>query len=219
MLLRSSVRPGDRAMFDPVLRPLKDRALEPVTLRLARVDPNAITAAAAILGLGSAALAWTDRMGPALGLWLANRTLDGLDGAVARRHGTGSDLGGFLDLVSDFVVYAAIPVALALRPGADPALPAAALVLLATFYVNAAAWMVSSAILEGRGLGAREGGEPTTVVIPEGLVSGTETVVLYALFFLVPSRQVLLFQAMAVLTAVTVVQRVTWARREFRSPR
>jgi len=147
-----------------------------------------------------------------------NRMLDALDGAVARLGGRVSDLGGFLDLLADFTVYAAIPVALALRPDAPAGLRSDALLLLAVFYVNTAAWMVPAALLEKRGRGAATRGEPTSVTIPEGLVSGGETVLFYSLFFLFPAWQSGLFRAMAVLTAITVVQRLVWAVREFSPP-
>jgi len=138
-----------------------------------------------------------------------------LDGAVARLHEKTTDLGGYLDLVGDFVVYGAIPASLALRPGAPAGLPGAAIILLVAFYVNAAAWMVPSAILEKRGRGAGARGEPTSVIIPEALISGGETVVFFGLFFLFPTYQTLLFLVMAGLTGITAVQRVIWGIREF----
>ncbi len=148
-------------------------------------------------------------------LWVLNRILDGLDGAVARLRGTPSDLGGFFDLVADFLVYAAIPVAFALRPGAPLELVRAAVILLAAFYVNGASWMVPAAILEKRGAGTGPRGEHTSISVPEGLISGGETVVFYSLFFLMPTRLVTLFQLLAGLTTITIIQRVVWGVREF----
>lgn len=202
-------------MFDPILRRAKDRALAPIARAFRRVEPGAITALALALGLGAAWAAWIGAFGPGLVLWLANRVLDGLDGAVARLRGDSTDLGGFLDLMADFVVYGAVPVAMALRPGADPALAPATVLLLMAFYVNAASWMVPAALLEKRGRGARDRGEPTSLILPEGLVAGGETVVFYALFFLFPDRQVALFQLMAGLTGFTVLQRILWGIRTF----
>jgi phosphatidylglycerophosphate synthase len=202
-------------VFDPLLRPLKDRMLAPPARLLRGVEPAVITAVGFALGLGAAWAAWAGAFGMGLALWLANRTLDGLDGAVARLRGGGSDLGGFLDLVADFAVYAAIPLAMALRPGADPELSRAALVLVAVFYVNGASWMVPAALLEKRGRGARTRDESTSVTMPEGLVAGGETVVFYTLFFLLPHWQVGLFHLMAALTAVTILQRIVWGVRVF----
>ncbi|MEX2468048.1 MAG: CDP-alcohol phosphatidyltransferase family protein [Gemmatimonadota bacterium] len=203
-------------MFDPALRRLKDRLLDPLARGLPGVPPLALTGAALVLGLASAYAAWHGRFGLALTLWLGNRVFDGLDGAVARMHGKASDLGGFLDLVADFVVYGTIPAALALRPGAHPALAGAAVVLLVAFYVNTVSWTVASALLEKRARGAAPNPSPTSVTIPEGLVSGGETILFYTLFFLLPEHQLSLFYAMAGLTAITVAQRVAWATSVFR---
>ena len=101
-------------MFDPLLRPVKDRLLAPIAGLTRGVDPALITLSGLALGLGAAVAAWVGAFGWGLGLWVANRILDGLDGAVARLRGEPSDLGGFLDLLSDFLVYAAVPVALSL---------------------------------------------------------------------------------------------------------
>lgn len=179
------------------------------------VSPSFLTAVGLVVGLGAALAGWHGRFALGFALWSVNRILDGLDGAVARVHDKSSDLGGYLDLLADFVVYAAVPVALALRPGASPELLPAGLILVAAFYVNTASWMVPAALLEKRRPGVSARGEPTSVTIPEGLISGGETVVFYALFFLLPTRQVTLFGVMAALTAVTVLQRLVWGVRVF----
>lgn len=203
-------------MLDPVLRRWKDRLLDPFARALPGVSPTLLTAIGLAVGLASAYAAWHGLFMPALALWLANRTVDGLDGAVARMHGKASDLGGYLDLVTDFVVYASIPAALALRPGAEPGLAAAAVLLLAAFYVNTVSWTVAAALLEKRVRVPDGPRRRTSVPIPEGLISGGETILLYSLFFLLPQHQMLLFHVMAALTALTVVQRVIWASRTFR---
>ncbi len=204
-------------MFDPVLRPIKDQLLGPLARALPGVHPGGITALALLAGLGAAGAAWRGAFAVGLVLWLGNRLLDGLDGTAARINGKSSDPGGHLDLVADFIAYGAIPAAFALRPGAPPELIRAAVLLLAVFYVNAAAWMVPSALLEKRGYGVGARGEPTSVTIPEGLVSGSETVLFFSLFFLLPSHRVALFLLMAALTAITALQRVIWGFREFGS--
>ena len=49
----------------------------------------------------------------ALGLWLVNRLLDGLDGTLARRSGRQSERGAYADILADVIVYAAIPLGIA----------------------------------------------------------------------------------------------------------
>lgn len=200
-------------MLDPLLRPLKDRLFDPLARRAGRgLSPNAVTMLGCALGVAAGGAALVERYGIGLGLWLLNRALDALDGSLARVQGRRSDLGAYLDLVLDFLVYALIPLGLVLGRPTNDALTAA-VVLLASFYVNAASWMVLSSILEKRGQGAAASGAQTGIAIPEGLIGGTETIVFYMLFFLFPDRLVPLFLAMAALVLVTVGQRMAWAMR------
>jgi phosphatidylglycerophosphate synthase len=200
-------------VLDTLLRPVKERLLSPIARAAGRrVPPLVVTLAGFACGLAAAVLAARGRHGAALALWIANRALDGLDGTLARAQGTQSDLGGYVDIVLDFIVYAAIPIGLVVGAPGMP-LAVAALAMLASFYVNAASWMYLSAILERRGAGARQRGELTSVTMPEGLIGGTETVVAYTLFLLLPRHLVTLFWLMTVLVVVTVAQRLTWAAR------
>jgi phosphatidylglycerophosphate synthase len=200
-------------MLDAPLRPLKERLLAPLAAAVGRrVSPMAVTAAGFVAGMGAAALAARGAFGAALALWLLNRALDGFDGTLARTQGTQSDLGGYVDVVLDFAVYAAVPVGLALGTGGGPAL-VAALALLASFYVNAASWMYLAAVLERRGAGARARGELTTVTMPPGLVGGTETILFYVAFFAFPRHLAPLFALMTGFVLLTVVQRLVWAAR------
>ncbi len=200
-------------MFDDYLRALKDRVLAPLARFLGdHVHPNAITVAGFLVGMASAGAAAAGAFRPGLALWVVNRFLDGLDGSVARLSGRASDFGAYLDIVVDFIVYAAIPIGLIIAtPGRGPAV--AATVLVASFYVNAASWMYLAALLERRALGASATGELTGVTMPPGLIGGTETAIIYALFFVWPNHIVTLFYGMAALVVVTVGQRLVWAVR------
>lgn len=198
-------------MFDDILRRLKDRLLAPVARLLgAHVAPNTVSAIAFVVGLSAAAAAARSLIGWSVGLWLANRVLDGFDGTQARVHARQSDFGGYLDIMLDFTVYAAIPLALIV---ADPALAFAGAVLQATFFVNAASWMYLSAVLERRQAGAATTGELTTVTMPPGVVAGTETIILFTLILAWPAARGTLFWTMAALVGVNVVQRLWWACR------
>ena len=192
------------------------------------MSPNAVTLLSLLLGIVSALLLWYGAVGWAFLLWILNRLTDGIDGAVARLTGRTSDLGGYLDIVADFVVYSALPIAFVMRSGPGgigglsgtalqqaifdpPFLVPAALVLLAVFYVNAASWMYLSAILEKRG--RQREGELTSVTMPEGVIGGAETFGFFTLFFLLPMYLAHLFWIMAILTLFTALQRIVWALR------
>ena len=200
-------------MFDDLLRALKDRLLAPVARALGPSCPPALVSLAALAaGVTAAWLAAERSYAWALAAWLTNRVLDGLDGAVARAQGRASDLGGYLDLLCDFAVYALLPIGLVVGAPTTDGWRALA-ILLAAFYLNAASWMYLAAVLERRGQGAAASGQLTSVAMPPGLVAGTETIAFYTLLLLLPSRVVVIFLAMAALVLAGVVQRAVWAVR------
>lgn len=202
------------SMLDPVARVVKDRLLAPVARAVGmRVHPNALSLLGFAVGLGCAYLAARAAYLPALALWLCNRVLDGLDGLVARNQRRASDFGGYVDILLDFAVYALIPIALAYSVPARPAVWLALAALLGAFYVNAASWMYLSALLEKRAAGAAARGGQTSVVMPGGLIEGTETILFFALFLLFPHALAPLFLTLTLLLAATVLQRVLWAAR------
>jgi len=199
-------------VFDRYLRNLKDVWLAPIARTLGpRIAPTTITWVGFVIGLASAAAILTGAMGPALALWIANRILDGLDGTQARIHGHSSEFGAYLDIVLDFIVYAAIPLAIVARAETQ-AVAFAGMVLVASFYVNAASWMFLAAVLEQRNTGAAARGESTTVTMPPGLIGGAETIAFYTAFLLWPAQQRVLFLAMAALVALNIIGRLIWAR-------
>jgi len=199
-------------MLDGVLRGPKDRLMEPLASSIgARVHPTTISLAALAAGLGCAASLAYGAFWSGLLFWLLNRLLDGLDGVVARQQDLQSDLGGYLDIIFDLVVYALIPIALAIAAPEQPGLWLALAFLLASFYVNVGSWMFLSAILEKRGRGTAGSLERTTVTFPTGLVEGTETMILFTLFIIFPEQLAHLFWIAALLVALTSVQRLVWA--------
>jgi len=200
-------------VFDDVFRALKDRLLAPLARGLGPgVSPLAVTLLSFLAGLLAAGLLARRSYEAALAAWLASRFLDGLDGTLARVHGRSSELGGYLDLLLDFAVYALVPVALVLG-APSPANWRALSFLLSAFYVNAASWMYLAAVLERRGRGAAARNELTTVTMPAGIVAGTETIVFYTAFMLWPGHAATLFTLMGILVLGGVGVRVVWAWR------
>lgn len=200
-------------MVDKLLRGPKEQLLSPIALSLPRsIQPVTITLVAFGVGLCAALAIWQQAYWSGLVLWLGNRVLDGLDGTLARVHARQSDWGGYLDMLLDTVIYAAIPIALVLaQPSAAAWLSLA--VLLGSFYVNGASWMYLAALLEKRSQGAHARGELTTITMPGGIIEGGETVLFYTLFLLVPGALMPLFWTMALLVFATVGQRLFWAWR------
>ena len=175
-------------MLDHYLRGAKDAFLNPLTRLFGSVHPTIITLASLVVGLAGAYFLTQQQYAWGLIGWGLNRVLDGLDGTVARMVREQRGLGGYLDILVDFVIYA-----------------------LVSFYINSASWMYLSAILEKRARGAANQGELTSVTMPRGLIGGAETVIFYSLFILLPQHLVTLFGLMGGLVLLTVGQRLVWA--------
>lgn len=185
-------------MFDNTLRPLKDRLASPLADAVGkRLAPDTVSWLAFGAGLACAASLALGSRWLALALWLFSRLLDGLDGLIARRSGRSSDAGGYLDIMLDFSVYAALPLAMT---WAEPAMAWPAALLLGVFYINSASWMYLSALLEKRGAGAAAKGETTSVSMPKGVIEGSETILFYTLLIVIPAWRTALMFLFAFLT-------------------
>ena len=205
-------------MFDARMRNLKRYLTGGAATRIGRyLGPAPITLGALVLGLASAVSVAAGLRGTALIFWVLNRFVDGLDGEVARTRGESSDFGGYIDMMSDVVVYASIPLALA-HAHADAAVVGALLAMMAAFYVNITSWSYLSALLEKR-LSPGDGvprKDVTSIEMPWGLIEGAETIVIYGILIVFPSilRETALVAAAAGL--ISTVQRVVWAYRMLR---
>ena len=140
---------------------------------------------------------------------LLGRVMDGLDGAVARATQK-TDFGGFLDIVSDFVFYGAIPLAFVLRDPAENGVAGA--FLLFTFYVNGASFLAYATMAAKRGLETTERGEKS-LYFTAGLMEGTETILFFVLICLFPVLFPFLSLLFGLLCLVTAGARVWLAWR------
>ena len=167
---------------------------------------------ARLVGLASGVAAWRRAYGVALVCWAANRLVDGLDGTLARVHGRQTDCARYLDVLLVFVVYTAVPTGLALSRPTTVTLGACA-ALVGAFFVEGAAWMCLSAVLEARAARAAAWAGRTTVAMPPGLIAGTETVMCSTGFLALPQHVPELFGLTTARVDGTVEQRVRWAWR------
>jgi phosphatidylglycerophosphate synthase len=102
-------------VLDARLRPLIDPPLDRTARWLVRlgVTADGMTLTGFAVGMAAAGSIVLGQMWGALALICLNRSTDGLDGAIARAIRP-TDRGGFLGIASDFVFYAAVPLAFAL---------------------------------------------------------------------------------------------------------
>lgn len=198
-------------MFDNYLRGIKDRLGQPLAQRMSNVNPNNLTLVGLVVGIGSAVFAGYGLLFWAFAFWLINRSLDGLDGLIARLHYKQDDFGGYLDILSDIVIYAALPIGVVLGAPSQ-ARYLALIAMLAAFYVNTASWMYLAAIQEKRAASDPE--TKTTIAMPSGLIGGFETIVFFCLFILFPAQVTIFFLIFTFLVIITIFQRLIWAKRQ-----
>lgn len=199
-------------MLDARLRPLIDPALNRVgaVLAGAGVSANALTFTGLAIGLSGAAAVAFGHLGWGLALILANRLIDGLDGAVARARGP-SDLGGYFDIVADFAFYVSVPVGFGVLAAANT-LPA--LVLVASFVLTGVSFLAFAVIAAKRGEETLAHGRKS-FFYSTGLAEGAETIAVFTAMCLWPAGFAVLAYGYAGLCALTVVQRSAMAARAF----
>ncbi len=193
-------------MIDHRIRLGTDRALGPWAGRCP-IPPSVLTAAGLACGLSAAVFAAAGSQWMALLCFVANRAFDGFDGLVARRRGRAGDIGGYLDMVADMVVYVSIPIGVAVADGRTGVWIATSFALGA-FAVNTVSWSYLSALLERRGRGATSTGEVTSITMPPGLVEGAETAVWFAVLLAVPELAAWWLGSLALAVSLGVARRV-----------
>lgn len=198
-------------MFDIRLRKVKDTVFDPLVAVVPQaITPGHLTGLGFLVGLLACVAAAGPRVAHlAFPLWLANRLLDCLDGATARRRGMTSDVGSFLDLSSDFVIYSAIPIAIGIGQTAVDGHETTHIyrwlgisLVEATFHVNNFMLFYCAAVAP-----QLQQDEVTSVKMRPALIEGFESGVLFSVMFLWPQYIGTLCWLMAVLVLVGVVQR------------
>ena len=149
--------------------------MRPIAASLVRlgVSADAITLIGFGIGLLAAPLIATGMFEAALAAILANRLLDGLDGAVARMT-CPTDRGAFIDIAFDFFFYATVPLGFVLLDPVRNGIAATALTV--AFVGTGSSFLAFAAIAAKRGL--------TAVAYPDkglyflsGLAEGAETII------------------------------------------
>lgn len=200
-------------MIDAYIRPVIDPVLNAQGRVLARlgVRADAVTMAGLGLGLLAAATIGLGAPGWALLPLLLSRLADGLDGAVARASRT-SDFGGYLDIVSDFLFYGAIPMGFVwLDPAGNGA---AGAFLLCSFYFNGASFLGYAILAEKHAMKTDARGVKS-LYFTGGLLEGFETIAFFVILCLWPDWFAPLAWGFGALCFVTGASRILLARRVF----
>jgi phosphatidylglycerophosphate synthase len=201
-------------MIDAYIRPLIDPPLTKVgaLVAKAKISANTVTFIGFLFGLAAMfSIAFGQ---PTMGgfLFILNRISDGLDGGVARATKM-SDFGGYLDIMSDFIIYPGIPLAFCFY---DPtfALPA-------TFLVFAMAGAMTSflayAILCAKNNITSEVRGKKSFYYLGGICEGFETCLFLGLMCFFPSFFPLLAFVFGGLCLCTTAGRILQTRATFKT--
>lgn len=182
------------------------RLFKPLTTALGRtrISPNQLTVIGLALTMGVSVLVWTGNFVLAGAVFTLGSICDMLDGAVARLSTKVTPMGAFLDSVSDRIGEGIVLTAVALvyaRDGNLWVVGAAFLTMIGSFLVS-----YTRARAEALGLECKV-----------GLMTRPERLVLLGAGLFLERFGVLaiVMYILAVLTAVTVLQRILHVRRKF----
>ena len=165
-----------RRLIDPVLDQLAAAAQE------RRLTADQVTVAGFACGVAAVAAIALQRYELALLLLLANRLADGVDGALARRTGA-TDLGGYLDIVLDFIIYSGAVFGFAL---AQPEHALAAAFLIFSFMGTGSSFLAFAIFAAKRKLDGEAAAANKSFYYLGGITEGTETILLFVVVLLFP---------------------------------
>ncbi|CCN69669.1 CDP-alcohol phosphatidyltransferase family protein [Vibrio nigripulchritudo] len=111
-----------------------------------------------------------------------NRVADGVDGALARRHGI-TDSGGFLDISLDFLFYSLVPFGFVL---ADPENNAIAGAFLIFSFIGTGTSFLAFAVMAGKHQIDNPVYTNKSLYYMSGITEGTETIACFVFFCLFP---------------------------------
>ena len=172
-------------MLDATVRKLVDPALNPIATILVKIgfSANSITIIGFLIGIvGWIALAM-NLYYLALGMIIINRIFDGLDGLMAQIT-TKTEIGGYLDIVLDFLFYSGVPFFFAVgKP--EIGLPASFLIF--SFMGSGSSFLAYSAIAAKHN-SINEKYKNKAIYYLGGLTEGTETIIFLMFICLKPDK-------------------------------
>ena len=168
-----------------------------------QISANSITLFGFGIGLLAVPMLLIKLYSVALALILVNRFFDGLDGSVARKNGV-TNLGGYLDISSDFIIYSAVIFGFALADQEKNSLAAAFLIF--SFVGTGTSFLAFAVIAEKQGISS-EAHDQKAFYYLGGLVEGTETILFYIIICLFPEHFTTLAVIFGCICWLTVVGR------------
>lgn len=199
-------------MLDSHIRPLIDPPLNKVAYHLSKkgVTANMVTAIGFAIGLLSFIALAIQAYEVAIFFIILSRLMDGLDGPIARQT-QATDLGGYLDIVSDFVFYAGAVFFFAVG---QPHVSLAATFLIFSFFGSACSFLAYAIIAAKHEINHEKQGKKSFYYL-SGITEGTETIMTLILICLFPDHFVWIASIYGILCWLTAIGRTLQAMRDF----
>ena len=168
-----------------------------------QISPNQITLFSFILGIFCFIFLSLGFIYIALLFFIFNRIFDGVDGALARLKEP-TDLGGFYDIISDFLIYALLPFGFILFDNNNFLSMS---LLLTSFIGTCSTFLTTAWIFEKKKIKIEQLSKKS-FFYSEGLIEGTETIILFIFMFLFYEVANFIAWIFAILCFITSIIRI-----------
>ena len=192
-------------MFDRQIQKYTQKPLQYVAkLLLKFISPNSMTFIGFIFGVLMCVSIIIDQYLTAIIFLFLNRLSDGLDGVMARLQ-TPTPLGGYLDIVLDFLIYGGFVLSFGITEQNNTFL---SMVLLFCYIGTGSTFLAKAAILPSLTNQKLNEEIPKSFHYAVGLIEGTETILFMFLCLLFPSFFTYLASIFILLCLITTIFRI-----------
>lgn len=197
-------------MFDnevnKILKPLLEQSAK-IIIKF-KINANQITFLGLILGLICFYCIVLGNFFLALIFFILNRLFDGLDGYVARQSRI-SDLGGFYDIVFDFIIYSLIPLGFILNDNSN----SFAFSFLLSSFIGTCSSFLATALIVEKNKAILKLYHEKSFFYSRGLAEGFETIIFFILMFLFPDEAFIFAWIFGTVCWMTVIIRVFYIKK------
>ena len=199
-------------MFDRQIQNFTQKPLQSIAkLFLKFISPNQMTLIGFSFGILMCISIVIDQYLIGILFLFLNRLSDGLDGAMARLTAP-TPLGGYLDIVLDFLVYGGFVLSFGITDQNNTFL---SMVLLFCYVGTGTTFLAKAAILPSLTHQNQNNDIPKSFYYAVGLVEGTETIVFMILCLLFPNIFNYLSSIFIILCLITIVIRIFVCYKKF----
>jgi len=192
-------------MFDRQIQKYTQRPLQYIAkFFLKFISPNNMTLIGFSFGVLMCFTIIIDQYFIAIIFLFLNRLSDGLDGAMARLQ-TPTPLGGYLDIVLDFLIYGGFVLSFGITEQNNTLL---SMVLLFCYIGTGSTFLAKAAILPSLTNQNLNEEIPKSFYYAVGLVEGTETIIFMFLCLLFPNLFIYLASIFILFCLITIVFRI-----------